>query len=83
MAMGAAMCGALATLVAMGTLGAIWVGATRCQWPTKCDTSGQFAIFCHWPNCHFLAQKIEIDWLWLAQGPVGVGGGLWAPLPLT
>ena len=31
MAMGAARCGALATLVAMGTLGAIWVGATRCQ----------------------------------------------------
>ena len=57
MAMGAARCGALATLVAMGTLGAIWVGATRCQWPTKCDTSIQFAIFCHGQTAIFLPKK--------------------------
>ena len=56
-AMGAARCGALATLVAMGTLGAIWVGATRCQWPTRCGTSNQFAIFCHGQIAIFLPKK--------------------------
>ena len=58
-AMGAARCGALATLVAIGTLGAIWVGATRCQWPTKFDTSNQFAIFCHGQIAIFLPKKLE------------------------
>ena len=55
--MGAARCGALATLVAMGTLGAIWVGATRCQWPTKCGTSNQFDIFRHGQIAIFLPKK--------------------------
>ena len=59
-AMGAARCGALATLVAIGTLGAIWVGATRCQWPTKFDTSNQFALFCHGQIAVFLPKKLEM-----------------------
>ena len=58
-AMGAARCGALATLVAIGTLGAIWVGATRCQWPTKFDTSNQFALFCHGQIAILLPKKLE------------------------
>ena len=60
MVMGASMCGALATLVAIGTLGAIWVGATRCQWPTKFDTSNQFAIFCHGQIAIFWPKKLKL-----------------------
>ena len=58
-AMGAARCGALAALVAIGTLGAIWVGATRCQWPTKCGTSNQFVIFCPGQIAIFCPKKWE------------------------
>ena len=60
MVMGASMCGALATLVAIGTLGAIWVAATRCQWPTKCDTGNQFAIFCHGQIAIFWPKKLKL-----------------------
>ena len=143
--MGAARCGALATLVAMGTLGAIWVGcegpigphsATLWQemhffsacvapsifgnkaakfggghggckvwgpghlgghWHTWGHLGGGHKMpmahtvwhkqsICHflpWPNCHFLPKKMEKKKFWPAQGPVGVGGGLWAPLPPT
>ena len=41
---------------------------------------------CHflpWPNCHFLPKKMKKKRFWPAQGPVGVGDGLWAPLPPT
>ena len=80
--MGASMCGALATLVAIGTLGAIWVAATRCQWPTKCDTGNQFAIFCHGQSAIFWQKK----WKWVVVasprpcgcwGPVHMASKFW------